>query len=69
MDGNLRKASEKINWQGHVLLTIASLSLLIILYGDLNLGVVAGRTSGVVNGDRVAYWLYLGFSKLPLLSF
>jgi ABC-type dipeptide/oligopeptide/nickel transport system permease subunit len=68
-DRNLRKAFEKANWQIYVALTIASLSLLSILYCNLILGIVAGRASGVVGGDRLTYWVYLGFSKLPLLYF
>jgi hypothetical protein len=42
---------------------------LIILYGDMNIGVMRGRLAGVNSARIPLYWPYLLFSKLPLFCF
>ena len=47
---------------------------LLMLYGDMNLGVISGRVTGVVPSTTNTvefweYWAYLVFSKLPLFCF
>jgi hypothetical protein len=47
---------------------------LLILYSDMNLGVVSGRVTGAVpstanTAEYWEYWAYLVFSKLPLFCF
>jgi hypothetical protein len=47
--------------------------LLVILYGDMNLGVMSGQVIGLgptTNSNlMVLYWWYLAASKLPLFCY
>ena len=69
---NMMRACKTANVQGAAYAVFVLMGLLIILYSDLNLGVLSGRVTGVVtdsNKDMIGYWVYLGASKLPLLCF
>ena len=69
---NMMRAFKTANVQGAASAVFMLMGLLIMLYSDLNLGVLSGQVTGVVtdsNKDMTSYWLYLGASKLPLLCF
>jgi hypothetical protein len=69
---NVTKALEKANVHGAVSALIMVFALLIILYGDLNIGIASGRVLGlppVATFEVAEYWTYFGTSKLPLLCF
>ena len=69
---NVTKALEKANVHGAASALLMFFGLLIILYGDLNIGIASGRVLGlppVAAYEAAEYWTYFGTSKLPLLCF
>ncbi|PVH69856.1 hypothetical protein DL98DRAFT_521953 [Cadophora sp. DSE1049] len=68
------KAFDIDNVQGPLVLATTISAFLVILYGDMNLGVTSGRVTGAVpsttnTAEYWEYWAYLVFGTLPLFCF